>query len=236
MKKGILVLIAITAILALGFTAQDAMAVGSVEGAVFDSNREVVEGAPVMLMQTDAGRGERPYRAETETDERGTFGFDEVPAGAYVVTAMTRELGGVRAELRVVDDEVTQVRLVLEGRQQEEDPEVGVVVGIVETPDGDGVAGARIILTPMRRGHRVRPMTTQSDRQGNFVFQEVPEGMYMAQAIVRGGFAMARVEVIADQRNRVTLVLRRIGDRGGEGDRGDRRRERMERFERRLHD
>ncbi|MCF7811726.1 carboxypeptidase-like regulatory domain-containing protein [bacterium] len=236
MKKVFLVLIAVTAMLALSFTATDAMATGQIVGGVLDADGNGVANAPVMLMQTNAGRGERPYRAETATNERGAFGFDEVPAGGYMVTAMTRELGGARAELRVIDDEVTQVRLVLQCRQEEEDPGVGAVVGMVQTPDGAGVVAARVRLTPMRRGDRIRPMTTESDRDGNFVFQEVPEGIYMVEAVVRGGIATTRLEVVAERRNQVVLVLRRAGDRGGDDDRGDRRREQRERFERNRQD
>jgi hypothetical protein len=236
MKKGFLVLIAITAMLALSFTANDAIA-GQVAGAVFDADRNGVAGVQVMLMQTNMGRGERGYRAETETNERGAFAFDEVPAGGYVASAMTRELGGARVELRVADNGVTRVRLVLQGHQQEEDPGVGAVVGMVQTPDGAGIVAARVRLTPMRRAERVRPLTTESDRRGNFVFQDVPAGIYMVEAVVRGGLATARIEVVADRRNRLVLTLRRVGERGGDDDdRGERRREMRERFERRHHE
>ena len=206
-------------ILALGFTVQDANAQGQVIGIVIDADGDPVAGAQVMLTQMVRGRGERPFRAETQTDRRGLFEFNRVPAGNYMIAAGAEDLGRARVQIEVADREVTHVRLELQGRNDDERG-VGAVVGFVQTPDGEGVAGVRIILTPMRRG-RVRPMTTVSDRRGNFAFVEVPEGMYMVQAIVRGGYASARLEVVADQRNRVRLVLHRRGGRGGGGERGD---------------
>ena len=225
MKKNFLIIAVFAALMALGFNAPTAFAQGSVIGQVIDADNNPVEGAHVELQQIIHERGQRPFRAQAQTNERGIFEFPRVLAGDYVIHAGTRELGMAREEIEVVDDEVTRIRLQLEGRRGGDDDEergVGAVIGIVLTPDGDPFEGAAITMTPMQRqrGERVRPYRARSDENGQFVFLEVPEGMYIVQASVRGAGARARLEVVADQRNRVELVLQRIGRRGDDGEGG----------------
>ena len=222
MKKNLMIFVAVAALVALGFVGNDAIAQGGVQGGVIDAEGNAVPGATVVLHQIGRERGQRPYRAQVETDRAGRFNFGRVPVGNYNIMAGAEDLGRARDEIVVRQGQITRVRLQLQGRRGgDEERGVGAIVGIVQTPNGDPYAGAFITLQPMQRqrGERHRQLTTRSDREGRFYFVNIPEGRYIIQALVRGGMAVARIEVIADQRNRVRLVLRRVerGDQGGRG-------------------
>ncbi len=223
MKKSWTLLVVFTAMLAFGFTAQNAAAVGSVVGQVVDADNNPVEDAQVMIQQLV--RGERRFSTRTETNGRGVFEFPRVPAGNYMVAAGAEDLGRARERIEVVDDEVTRLRLQLEGRRGGGDErEVGAIVGIVQTPNGDPVAGAVVTLWPAerRRGHQQRGLRIRSDREGRFVMLNIPAGRYVISAMIRGGVARERIEVVANQRNRVRLVLQRPERREGRGEGGGR--------------
>ena len=221
MKQRTILLTILVAFIALGFSVQDGNAQGQVIGQVIDARGNPIGGVNVAIQQM-MGHGDRGYSAQTETNRDGEFEFNRVPAGNYAVMARC-DAGMARAEVEVHNDQIVEVILQLEGDGRGGDDErgVGAVVGIVQTPDGDPVGGAAITLQPMncRNDRRERILRTESDRRGMFYFVDVPVGNYIVTATVRGGIAHARLEVVADQRNRVRLVLQRIerGDRGGRG-------------------
>ncbi|NQT34775.1 carboxypeptidase regulatory-like domain-containing protein [bacterium] len=217
MREKTILLTILVAFIALGFSGQDVYAQGQIIGQVIDARGNPVGGVDVAIQQIV--RGDRPYTAQTETDRGGLFEFNRVPAGNYVIMARS-DAGCARAEIEVQDREVTRIRLQLEGRGGD-DRAVGAVVGIVQAPNGDPFGGAVVTLQHLdrNRGRHGRMLRTESDRRGMFYFVDIPVGNYIVTATVRGGIARARLEVIADQRNRVRLVLQRIerGDRGGRG-------------------
>lgn len=232
MKKHLPVLMALAALLALGFQVHDAQAVGAVAGRVIDADGNAVAGAQVSLMGMMMHRGERPYHAQTVSSDDGTFGFRAVPAGQYVVAAMTRELGGARAQIRVADDQVTQVELQLQGRGGGGgggggggEVQVGTVTGTVLDREGNAVEGARVMAAPlvMRRGegHRqMHPFFARTDADGHFTFENVPVGQWMIIAGARGlGMDRERADVVADQVTEVELQLQ-IPAGGGRPGRG----------------
>ncbi|MDP8239312.1 MAG: carboxypeptidase-like regulatory domain-containing protein [Candidatus Hatepunaea meridiana] len=232
MKKGWILIAVFAALLALGFNTQQALAQGSVIGQVIDADEDPVAGA-IVTIGGQGGRGERPFRATTETNERGVFEFERIPAGDYHISAMARGIGGARAEIEVIDREVTRVRLQIEGRNDDDDDEreVGAIVGNVRTADGDPAAGAYVTVFSMQRerGQRHRHLSTRTDREGNFNFVNVPEGNYIIHVALRGeGMARARLEVVADQRNGIRLVLNEFNhnDEDDDNDRGNWRRHR----------
>jgi len=228
MKKGWILIAVFAALLTLGFNTQQALAQGSVIGQVIDADEDPVAGA-IVTINGQGGRGERPFRATAETNERGVFEFERIPAGDYHINAMARGIGGARAQIEVVDREVTRVRLQIEGRNDDDDDRgVGVIVGNVRTADGDPAAGAFITVFQMQRqrGQRQRQLSIRADREGNFNFVNVPEGNYVIHAVLRGeGMARARLEVVADQRNGIRLTLNHFNRRDEDNnDRGDWRR------------
>lgn len=218
MKAGLFLLTVMTALIAFGFSGQNAYAQGAIQGTVFDADGESVGGAVVAIHQMIRERGVRPYRDRVETDEDGEFAFNRIPAGNYVVMAGAREMGVARTRAVVNDGEITRVRLQLQGRREDQRGR-GVIVGTVVDADGAAVPDARVILMRGDRqpGRHARRVNTVTDRQGAFVFENIPEGNYRVAAMTREARGVADVEVVADQRNRVEIVLegRGGGDDGG---------------------
>ncbi len=219
MKKGWILLTIAAAFIALGFMPGNANA-GAVTGVVIDAEGAVVPGAMVTLRGLDRVRGERPFHAQMETGENGTFGFREVPQGHYMIQAGSRELGAARQEIGVREDAVVRVELQLIGRRggnggERPEPEYGSVAGMIVDVDGAGIANAVVMLVPVRergergrRAPRARGCRVQTDEQGAFEFAQVPVGNYTIMAGARGYTrASDEIEVVADQATRVRLML-----------------------------
>ena len=233
MKRSFLMIAIIVALMAFGFNAQTVFAQGWVAGRVIDADENPVAGAQVALQQVMHERGQRPFRARTETNENGEFGFRAVTAGDYAIHAGTRDLGMDREQIEVVDGAGTRVLLQLEGRRGgggDEERGAGAVIVTVLTPDREPYEGARVTVVPVNRerGRQNRAFRGITDADGRVILLNVPEGNYVVQAMIRGGGARERLEVIADDRNFVELTLQRIDRRGegegnGNGPRGDRR-------------
>ncbi len=219
MRKGLVLLTVLTAVLAFGF-GQSAVA-GVVAGQVIDAEGDPVARATVTIVQ-QVDRGDRQYQTRAATNERGVFEFAEVPAGNYVISAVLGD-AGVRDQFTIRADGAVRIQLQLAGRGGDDDrggrgeQETGAVIATVYTPGRELVAGATIVLQPLERG--LREVRGRTDRQGQLVLPTVLAGNYVAIAMIPGGYAIARLQVVADERNRVRLVLSRI-ERGDRGDRG----------------
>jgi len=219
MKAKILLLGIAVAILSLGFGTSEAHANGAVSGVVIDADGEPVGGAVVSITGRAHQRGERPFRARFETNDNGTFGFRDVPAGHYHIIGGAREVGMARARIEVQDDEVTNVELQLRGRvgrgggdrEDDDQPDPGSVTGQIVNADGDPVAGAIVaVVSQDRRRHRgrARGARTRTDDQGMFTFENVHEGNYLVLAWARGvGRAREAIEVTAGEETEVNLTL-----------------------------
>lgn len=224
MKKGIL-LIAVLAMVALMGFSGNAFAQGSIIGQVIDADENPVAGAIVSLQGTERGRGQRPYMDRVETNERGVFEFAEVPVGMYVIAAMTRDLGGVREEVGVRDQQEVQLRLQLPGHCNDERPDrpegTATVGGVVSDPDGQPVAGAHVLLNPMIRGRQLRPIPVETDENGVYMFVNIPAGRYVIMAGVRE-VGMVREIITLDEeevlRLNLQLIVREPRERPGDGD------------------
>jgi len=221
MKKGSILLAALVALMALGFTSMNAAyAEGTVEGAVIDQEGEAVAGAHVMIVAAVRERGEHPFHARTESGEDGSFGFADVPAGEYFVVAGMRDAGRDRERIEVQDNQVTNVELQLQVREREE-IETGSVSGVVIDADGEPVEGARVVI-PLRANRHMRRhirLNTQTDANGVFAFENVPVGNHRIVAFARRvGGAREMIEVAADQNTEVELQLMGRQDRGGDDD------------------
>ncbi|MBM3327361.1 MAG: carboxypeptidase regulatory-like domain-containing protein [Calditrichaeota bacterium] len=216
MKKLLTLLAIAAAVAGLGFNAP-ALANGWVTGAVLDADGNGVAGAQVGIQGVDRVRGQRPYMARAESGENGAFGFRDVPAGRYIVTAMTRELGCGRAEAVVEDNAGVEVTIRLQGRRggggggEEPELEFGSISGTVTFND-EPVEAARVVAAPVRLNHRrgfVRArLTTDTDGNGAYSFADVPVGNWVVMAMKREvGMGRGRAEVIVDENTEVNITL-----------------------------
>ena len=214
MRKSLLFAVTLLALVALGFTFQDARAQGAVTGTVIDADGNPVAGAMVVIRGEMQRRGERPYLNTMQTNDEGGFGFRRVPAGNYMIGAMARGLGGVRQAIEVADGEVTEVGLQLPGAKGGGDqPEVGSVTGRVIDADGNAVAGAKVMMVPADGMRRHRALTARTADDGSFTLDAVPVGRYVIAAMARGlGADRERIAVAADQATDVELQLQPWGD------------------------
>jgi len=218
MKKVFGIVAIVAALLALGFSAQPASAVGSIVGSVIDADNAPVAGAMVMVQGVAHRRGQRPFMARAESGEDGSFAFADVPDGDYVVGAMSRELGGARAQVNVAGAEAN-VTLQLQGHRpggggdDEEDVPMGSLTGVVRDAEGNPVEGARVMLSPARlvarHGMRqARRIATETDANGAFTVAELPAGVWVVMAMKRDvGAGRGRVEVEADAEANVEITL-----------------------------
>jgi hypothetical protein len=153
--------------------------------------------------------------AETQTNERGLFRFENVAAGQYLLVAFKRGVGS--AELRI---EVPQTRGVrVEVRLNPEPPPPpgpppGVLEGRVVVRDGGAMvpvpeAMVRVFRAPVSPGQRpVREGMT--NREGHFRFTELEPGAYLVVAFRREvGEGRAEALLTREQGARVMVVLTR---------------------------
>jgi len=226
LKKTWMLLFAISALVAFGFTGQQAIAQGAVGGVVLNADGERVEGAVVMIHSAERVRGQRPFHARMVTGEDGAFGWRQVPAGRYILQAGAREVGMAREMVGVRNDQVVRVRLVLQGRRGDdrEERQFGSVAGRVVNADGEPIANAVVtIAVPRegRRGLRHRGIRARTNERGIFEFERVPAGNAAIMAVARGyRRAAQRIEVIADEAIRVQLELEAFDREGRGGGRG----------------
>jgi hypothetical protein len=113
--KQLSVILGIAALIAFGFAVQPAQA-ATVGGVVISADGNGVANAMVVIQQLDVRRGQRPYAARIASGRGGIFVFDNVPAGRYSVSTVTRQ-GSARAQIAVRADDAVRVRLALQGRR-----------------------------------------------------------------------------------------------------------------------
>jgi len=211
MKKVFGIVAILAAVLALGFTAQQVQAQVTVHGVVSDADGAPVAGALVAITGMGHERGQRPFMGRAQTGDDGAYSFANVPDGRYLVTAMTRALGGARGQADVAGADV-ELNLTVQGRGGNGgggngggngggEVVVGGMTGHVIDVDGAAVAEARVVVSPVRlanrRGHMRMPrLNTQTDADGNYAFAELPVGNWVVMVMKRGvGAGRARVEV-----------------------------------------
>lgn len=219
MKKTWMLLIAISALVAFGFTGQKAFAQVAVSGIVLNSAGDPIEGAVVVIHSADRVRGQEPFHQEFTTEANGVFGWRQVPAGNYIVQASARGIGGVRENV-VVRGEAVRIRLVIQERQREQ-VQFGSVGGQVVNAAGEPLANAVVTITVRqndRRGIRERGIRVRTNERGVFLFERVPAGNASIMAVARGyNQSVQRIVVIADDGIRANFELtpRERDRRGG---------------------
>ena len=175
--------------------------VGSVSGTVFNQRREAVAGAAVTLMND-----RREVIGETETDDEGAFSFEEVPAGGYTVLAQHGDLSALE-RIRVVGDQNTEVRLLLGGDGGGGGDQIGTVIGVVTTEDGEAAVRTIVHLWIEAQDRAVIAARGLTDERGGFAFR-VAEGDYHITAELEDvGVAEDDINVAVGEITEVNLVL-----------------------------
>jgi len=123
---------------------------GAVDGIVTLPDGTPVADAMVMLSGVDGGHGHHHPHFRIPTDPNGLFGFPNVPAGPYTISAMAPR-GGFAAELiEVFPEQTTHVTLVLQNRPPEHPDSLVIVelagTAIVVRPDSMRPEMARYFL------------------------------------------------------------------------------------------
>ncbi|MBW2462680.1 MAG: carboxypeptidase regulatory-like domain-containing protein [Deltaproteobacteria bacterium] len=152
------------------------------EGRVLDETGAPVPGAEVEVrpgaredigdISAWAGDGEDDPPWTTHSDEAGDFAFDDLIEGAQTVTVSADGFDRIARRVsprRGSDGE--PLRIVLR--------RTAVIMGHVSGSDGEGAAGAQVVLA----GSGVwPPRSTETDSDGAYRFSGVPEGIYEVRA------------------------------------------------------
>ncbi|MBM3327948.1 MAG: T9SS type A sorting domain-containing protein [Calditrichaeota bacterium] len=181
---------------------------GRVVGRVTDPEGNAFAGAAVVL------HGVNGIAMRTGTDGQGAFVFERVPAGVYEIVADAGDHGRAGQRIDVEAGAVVEVHLVIEGNGGGGDDQPGRVVGQVVNADGQPLGGVRVFLVGIN--HRFA-QERQADREGRFVFERVPAGLYNVGADAGDhGHVIQQIEVAAGAVVEVRLVLGRNGGGGGD--------------------
>jgi len=117
---------------------------------------------------------DRRQIAQERTDTRGEFAFTELAAGTYALGVTG--YGIVREGIKLDEGMVRRVTLTLRNGTQ------GVLAGIVTDTTGQPRSGAELTLLQRTRTVAV----TTSGAEGQFRFENLPEGTYRLRANGRG--------------------------------------------------
>lgn len=143
-------------------SASEPSRVAQVSGRIVDAEGEPVEGARVWMHRT----GERPKVREATTAADGSFLFEQVPEGLFIVVAEHQEKGAVKsAELAIsVGTQISDLVLALLSGH--------TVRGKIIDEDGQAIVGAEITI----EGVPWLPRATRSGNEGEYALAHVPAG------------------------------------------------------------
>ena len=182
-------------------------AFGTIRGRVFqaDGQTAVADGVVVNISRNGGGHSQG-----TRTNAFGEFVLDFVPLGEYSIEA--QGLSRERAKSTVVLSGTSQINdadLYYLGR--------GTVRGYVESADGERLAGIPVTLNS--ESVFSETLTTTSDSNGDFIFDDVYVGEYdvYAQDSVNGlqGFFGGALDTDRQISNDIPIVLTPGGTVGG---------------------
>lgn len=184
---------------------------GAISGKVLQPNRAPITDVAVNIISREGSAGVGMVQFSAQTDRHGEYRLENVPPGEYVVAVAIQDKQAgldIRARMRGESQTVTyhpaamNVRDAMAVRVESGHETINVNVTLVTRSkfsvsgtvirqhDGIPVGGATIVLRDpnseaggiisLGMGQR----TTQSDASGNWSFNGVPEGSYIATALV----------------------------------------------------
>lgn len=168
-------------------------AFGSIAGRVIDTDGQPISGALIYvgramattdsltgMVDPDGGRGQY-----TETDRSGTYRFDDVPVGDYILYVQLRS-NTVRYPIwypnATTPQDATPITVLANAETGEVDFVVptldGVIRGTLTDANGKAIPNSSVQLESLDgTGFLVRSYAG-TDKEGNFMFTEVPDGQY----------------------------------------------------------
>lgn len=169
-----------------GAAIENELKYGSVSGLKVDEDGRVIKGAVFGLFSND----ENEYSCEnaymvTESAEDGTFKFENIPYGAWVVREIQPAVGFVlneKAYQITIKEDGDVVEIKLENRYIR-----GDIEGLKLDEDGNVIAGAKFGLfkpgtTEFTEENAV--LVTESDSEGKFRFENIRFGKWIVRELV----------------------------------------------------
>ena len=169
-----------------GAAIENELKYGSASGLKLDEDGKVIKGAVFGLFSND----ENEYTREnaymvTESAEDGTFKFENIPYGTWVVREIETAVGFVlneKAYQITIKEDGDVVEIKLENRYIR-----GDIEGLKLDEDGNVIAGAKFGLfkpgtTEFTRENAV--LVTESDSEGKFRFEDIRFGKWIVRELV----------------------------------------------------
>ena len=169
-----------------GAAIENELKYGSVSGLKVDEDGRVIKGAVFGLFSND----ENEYSCEnaymvTDSAEDGTFKFENIPYGAWVVREIQPAVGFVlneKAYQITIKEDGDVVEIKLENRYIR-----GDIEGLKLDEDGNVIAGAKFGLfkpgtTEFTEENAV--LVTESDSEGKFLFENIRFGKWIVRELV----------------------------------------------------
>ena len=168
-----------------GAAIENELKYGSVSGLKVDEDGKVIKGAVFGLFSND----ENEYTREnaymvTESAEDGTFKFEKIPYGTWVVREIEPAVGFVlneKAYQITIQEDGDVVEIKLENRYI-----CGDIEGLKLDEDGNVIAGAKFGL--FKPGtteftEETAVLVTESDSEGKFRFEDIRFGKWIAREL-----------------------------------------------------
>ena len=169
-----------------GTAIENELKYGSVSGLKVDEDGKVIKGAVFGLFSND----ENEYTREnaymvTESAEDGTFKFEKIPYGTWVVREIQPAVGFVlneKAYQITIKEDGDVVEIKLENRYIR-----GDIEGLKLDEDGNVIAGAKFGL--FKPGtteftEETAVLVTESDSEGKFRFEDIRFGKWIVRELV----------------------------------------------------
>lgn len=173
-------------------TVVDQEAFGSIIGKVIDTTGSAVSNAIITTS---------PPSSQTFTASDGSYALESIPSDVYIVRAEKTSVGYGSATVSVLAGKKTTANIILAPYA----PTTGVIKGKVTDKDGISISGALVSTLPATKD-------VVSDSAGNFLFTDVPEGIYI-MSVIKFGYTEG-TKVVSVRAGEVEEVIIQLGVKG----------------------